>query len=177
MEITCTHCRKPFVKATRRQGMLDRLLSLAYVYPFRCQICRHRFHLLQWGLHYVEKDVDRRQYERRPVRLPVVLSGDAGRLEAQTVDLAMGGCAVEADDPLLREGALVGVHLDAFDLEPPIVVKTAVVRAVQGTRLGLEFLRMNEHEKGRLSRYILSLWLEGTQAARRGLKDEPIGAR
>ena len=65
MEIVCTRCRKPFVKASRRQGLLDRLLSLAYAYPFRCQVCRYRFHLLQWGLRYIERDVDRREYERR----------------------------------------------------------------------------------------------------------------
>jgi c-di-GMP-binding flagellar brake protein YcgR len=168
MEIVCTRCRKPFVKATRRQGALDRLLSLAYVYPFRCQICRHRFHLLQWGLRYIERDVDRREYERRPVKLPVVLSTKVGLYEGQTVDLAMGGCAVEANSPPLREGTLLTVHLDAFDSEPPIVVDAAVVRTVQGTRVGLEFLRMNEKEKERLSHYILDLWLQGTQVARKG---------
>ncbi len=176
MEIVCPQCRKPFVKAVRRQGGRDRLLSLIYAYPFRCQVCRHRFHLMQWGLRYIEQDVDRREYERRPVKLPVIMSTNEGQHEGQTVDLAIRGCAVEASAPLLREGALLSVHLDAFDSEPPIVVETAVVRAVHGTHLGLEFLRMNEQEKERLSQYILSLWLEGTQIARKG-RMESVGAQ
>ena len=168
MEIACTQCRKPFVKAIRRQGLLDRLLSLAYVYPFRCQVCQHRFHLLQWGLHYIERNVDRRQYERRSVKLRAVMSTNEGQCEGQTIDLAMGGCAVETNNPLLREGTLLSAHLDTFDSEPPIVVEAAVVRAVHGTHLGLEFLRMNAIEKERLSQYILSLWMNGTQVARKG---------
>ena len=168
MELVCTKCRKPFIKASRRQGLLDRLLSLVYAYPFRCQVCRHRFHLLQWGLRYIERDVDRREYERRSVKLRAVMSTSEGQYEGHTIDLAMGGCAVETNNPLLREGTLLSVHLDAFDSESPIVVEAAVVRAVHGTHLGLEFLRMNEKEKERLSQYILSLWLEGTQAARKG---------
>lgn len=171
MEIVCPQCRKPFVKAVRRQGGRDRLFSLIYAYPFRCQVCQHRFHLMQWGLRYIEQDVDRREYERRPVKLPVILSTDEGQLEGQTVDLAMRGCAVEVNNPLLREGTLLRVRLDAFDSEPPIVVETAVMRGVHGTRLGLEFLRMHEQEKERLSQYILSLWLEGTQMARMGTRE------
>ena len=172
MEIVCAKCRKPFIKASRRQGLLDRLLSLVYAYPFRCQVCRYRFHLMQWGLHYIERDVDRREYERRPVKLSAVMSTNEGRYEGQTINLAMGGCAVEVDNPLLRQGTLLGVHLDAFDREPPIVVDAAVVRTVHGTRLGLEFLRMNEKEKERLSQFILNLWIEGTQIARSGGREK-----
>ena len=168
MEIVCMHCRKPFVKAARRQGLLDRLFSLAYVYPFRCQVCRHRFHLMQWGLCYIERDVDRREYERRPATLRVVMSTSEGRYEGHTIDLAMGGCAINAYDPQFREGAFLSLHLNAFDSEPPIVVDAAVVRVANGTRLGVEFLRIADKEKERLSQYILSLWLEGTQVARKG---------
>jgi c-di-GMP-binding flagellar brake protein YcgR len=177
MEIVCAYCHKPFVKATRRQGLPDRLLSLVYVYPFRCQVCGHRFHLLQWGLRYIERDVDRRQYERRPVTLRLDMSTGKGQYEGHTVDLAMGGCAINAYDPQIHEGALLNLRLKAFDNEPPIVVDAAVVRVANGTRLGVEFLRIANEEKERLSRYILSLWMDGTQVARRGRKDELIGAR
>jgi c-di-GMP-binding flagellar brake protein YcgR len=168
MEIACARCRKPFVKATRRQGLLDRLLSLSYVYPFRCQVCQHRFHLMQWGLRYIERDVDRREYERRRVTLHVVMSTGEGRYEGHTIDLAMGGSAINAYDLHFREGALLSLRLDAFDSEPPIVVDAAVVRIANGTRLGVEFLRIADKEKERLSQYILSLWMEGTQVARKG---------
>jgi c-di-GMP-binding flagellar brake protein YcgR len=176
MEIVCAMCRKPFVKPARRQGALDRLLSLAYMYPFRCQVCRHRFHLMQWGLRYIERDVDRREYERRQTTLRVVMSTSEGRYEGHTIDLAMGGCAINAYDLQFREGALLSLHLNAFDSEPPIVVDAAVVRSASGTRLGVEFLRIADKEKERLSQYILSLWMEGTQVARKG-RMESVGAR
>jgi c-di-GMP-binding flagellar brake protein YcgR len=168
MEIVCARCHKSYVKATRRRGLLDRLLSLGYTYPFRCQVCRHRFHVMQWGLRYIERDVDRREYERRPVTMRVVMSTGEERYEGHTVDLAMGGCAINSYDQRLREGTLLGIHLNAFDSEPPIVVDAAVVRAANGTRLGVEFLRIADKEKERLSQYILSLWMEGTQIARQG---------
>jgi len=168
MELICSRCRKPFVKAVRRQGGLDRLLSLAYVYPFRCQVCRYRFHMMQWGLRYIERDVDRREYERRPVQLQAKLQDEQGKEYEGTVrDLSMGGCAMEAD-ALLQKGTLLSLQLDALDSEPFITVESTIVRSEQEARLRLEFLRMAPKEKERLSQFILSLWLEGTQAARRG---------
>lgn len=169
MEIVCTQCRKPFVKACRRRGLLDRLLSLAYAYPFRCQICRHRFHLLQWGLRYIERDVDRRQYERRQVKVHARITSEQGNYEGTVMDLAMGGCAIETQAPF-QVGTLLGLQLDAYDREPHLTVEAAVVRSVQGTRVGVEFLRLSpaQKEEERLRQYILNLWLEGTQEARKG---------
>lgn len=168
MELICSQCRKPFVKAVRRQGGLDRLLSLAYVYPFRCQVCRHRFHLMQWGLRYIERDLDRREYERRPVQLPAKLQDEQGREYEGTVrDLSMGGCAIEMRALLLKD-TLLSLQLDALDNEPFITVETTIVRSTQEARLRLEFLQMAQKEKARLSQFILNLWLVGTQEARKG---------
>jgi hypothetical protein len=169
MEIMCAQCRKPFVKASRRQGVLDRLLSAVYAYPFRCQICRHRFHLWQWNLRYIEQDVDRRQYDRRPVRMPVRITSGQHDYEGTVRDLAIGGCAIETQAPL-HEGAVLSLQLDAFDNEPRITVETAVVRSVKGTRVGVEFLRLTstQKEEERLRQYILNLWVAGTQEARKG---------
>ena len=174
MEIVCAKCRKPFVKAVRRRGGLDRLLSLAYSYPFRCQVCQHRFRLMQWGLRYVEKDVDRRQYERRPVGISALIRLHEQHHQGTIVDLAMGGCAIDMVTPLQR-GTLLGVQMDAFDTEPPIVVETAIVRSSGGMRHNVEFLRIAEDEKHRLSQYILTLWLEGTVRARKGVRSEVTG--
>jgi c-di-GMP-binding flagellar brake protein YcgR len=168
MEIICAQCRKPFVKASRRDGILDRLLSLAYAYPFRCQICRHRFHLWQWNLRYIERDVDRRQYDRRPVSIHARITSEQHDYEGTVKDLALGGCAIETQAPL-HEGAVLSLQLDAFDNEPRITVETAVVRSVKGTRVGVEFLRLTpQKEEERLRQYILDLWVVGTQEARKG---------
>lgn len=40
--------------------------------------------------------------------------------------------------------------------------------SAQEARLRLEFLRMAQKEKERLSQFILNLWLGGTQMARKG---------
>ena len=174
MEIVCAKCRKPFVKAVRRQGPVDKLMSLAYCYPFRCQVCRHRFRLMQWGLRYIEQDVDRRQYERRPVQISSRIEASGQDHEGTIVDLALGGCAIDTGATFPR-GTVLKLLMDAFDLEPPLVVEAAVVRSAGGTRHNVEFLRIAEDEKQRLSQYILTLWLEGTVRARKGVRSEVTG--
>lgn len=47
MEITCSRCRRPYVQAVKIDSVADRALSLLYSRPFRCQVRRRRFHLLQ----------------------------------------------------------------------------------------------------------------------------------
>jgi len=39
--------------------MLEYLLSIAYIYPFRCQVCFHRFRTFQWGVRYVKQAVQK----------------------------------------------------------------------------------------------------------------------
>ena len=48
----CPRCSREYVKRVSRVGLGERLISLFYVYPFRCQLCGHRFQLLQWGVEY-----------------------------------------------------------------------------------------------------------------------------
>ena len=39
-------------------------MSHFYIYPFRCQICSHRFKAFRLFRRYVKHSVDRRQFER-----------------------------------------------------------------------------------------------------------------
>jgi len=39
----CPQCGTHFVRRSHRQGITERLWSLVAVYPFRCQVCAHRF--------------------------------------------------------------------------------------------------------------------------------------
>jgi hypothetical protein len=48
----CPSCREGKVRRSQRKNTLERFLSLAYIYPFRCQRCGHRFFKLQWGVRY-----------------------------------------------------------------------------------------------------------------------------
>jgi len=43
MEPHCPRCGQDIVQRVRRRGLLDHLLSIVYIYPFRCQVCFHRF--------------------------------------------------------------------------------------------------------------------------------------
>jgi len=48
----CPSCRGREVRRTRREGLTDRLLSIIYMYPFRCDRCRHRYRAMRWGKRY-----------------------------------------------------------------------------------------------------------------------------
>lgn len=165
MEIICSKCRKPFVQAVRRQGLLDRLLHLVYLHPYACKVCRHRFYVMQWGIRPAEVPMDSDQYRMRPVRIHAAVLDEQSHREGDVTDLSMGGCMMELAAPLL-EGTLVAIHLDALDDQPPIIVEAAIVRSAIKTRADVEFLRLAKKEEERLNRFVTSLWIEGTQMAR-----------
>jgi hypothetical protein len=52
--LTCPKCGKEPVRRSKRNGFMEQVLSLAYVYPFRCEQCDHRFWALQWRVRYVQ---------------------------------------------------------------------------------------------------------------------------
>lgn len=39
----CPRCGSDRVRRANRRGISECLFSLVYLYPFRCQACRHRF--------------------------------------------------------------------------------------------------------------------------------------
>ena len=48
----CPSCREGKGRRSQRKNTFERFLSLAYIYPFRCQRCGYRFFKLQWGVRY-----------------------------------------------------------------------------------------------------------------------------
>jgi len=175
MEIVCSKCRKPFVQAVRQQGLLDRLLHWVYLHPYGCKVCRHRFYVMQWGLRPEEIPMDSDQYRMRPVRIHATVLDERSHHEGDVTDLSMGGCLIELPVPLL-EGTVLGIHLDALDDQPPIIVEAAIVRSALKTRAEVEFLRLAKKEEERLNRFVTNLWIEGTQMARSSgrWKTEPL---
>lgn len=141
--------------------MHEWLLSLVYIYPFRCQICGYRFRSLQFLIRYSKKLVDRRQYERLPTRVPTAFTeavkpGEYRVGEGVVTDLALSGCFLQTTAHL-SEGALVSLELRPVAHAPALVVEAAVVRSVRPTGVGLEFLRLHEAEHERLSQFIYQL--------------------
>lgn len=152
----CPKCKETFVRRTLRKGMGDHLLSWAYIYPFRCQLCAHRFRLLEVGKQYNEATVDKRQYERVTVNIPATFVGDRMSGAGTITHLSLGGCALETPVDLI-EGMLINVRLQPPHVNPPINVETAIVRSIRRTAAGVEFLRTNQSEQYRLVQYVAKL--------------------
>lgn len=162
VSLPCPECDGTLARRSHRSGVTEKLLSALYVYPFRCQLCGHRFFALQWGIRYHRIPVmpggaDYREYHRLPVQIPIMLSGRHGEFSGRTSDLSLGGCTMVTSGPL-RDIAPLNVRLQ-LPCEPhPVMVDEAAVRAVQGQRIGMEFLRAAPDETQRLGRFIESMW-------------------
>jgi len=163
--VICPRCANPFLQRVRPDGLLGRLLALLFVHPFRCQICRHRFHAVRWGIRYDREPEDRRQCVRRAVRFSATLASPFGEHAGSVTELSIGGCSIAVFTPY-RVGDTLSIRLCTQDDQPPIEVSTAVIRTVSQGRLGVEFLTFRDHEEARLRQLMLTLWIEGEPAAR-----------
>jgi hypothetical protein len=155
-QILCPKCGKDFVRRTRREEVHEYLLSVVYVYPFRCQLCAHRFLRLELGKRYNESTVDKRQYERVAATFPVTFVGDKASGAGTITRLSLGGCALESQLKLM-EGMMFNLRLQPPDVNPAINVETAIVRSVRPPVIGLEFLRTNPTEQFRLIQFVAGL--------------------
>ncbi|MBM4122813.1 MAG: PilZ domain-containing protein [Nitrospira sp.] len=104
MEPICPKCGKDFIQRTHREGLLEQLLRVIYVYPFRCQLCSHRFLTMQWGKRYVKEADDKRQYQRIETHIPITFAGDQIEGAGVVKDISMGGCGLELAAEASRPG-------------------------------------------------------------------------
>jgi hypothetical protein len=156
MQPQCPQCGKDFVRRSHRQGILEWLLSVVFVYPFRCQLCTHRFLAMQWGVRYRKESVDQRQYDRVAVRLPAACRGERSGGKGVVTDISMRGCMLETDVQLV-EGGLIEMSFQPSDLGQPVTVETAVVRSARSGSVGLEFLCLQPNEKEALRQLMMGL--------------------
>ena len=152
----CPKCGKDFVRRTLRKGAHEHVLSILYVYPFRCQLCAHRFLRMEPGRRYNESTIDKRQYERVDARFPVTFVGDKASGAGTVSRLSLGGCELESSAKLM-EGMMFNLRLQPPDVNPSINVETAVVRSVRPPVAGLEFLRSSQAEQFRLIQFVAGL--------------------
>jgi c-di-GMP-binding flagellar brake protein YcgR len=134
------------------------LLSLFYVYPFKCQLCGHRFKLLQWGVTYRRTEEDRREYYRLSASFPITFTAGSVNGNGLAVDISMGGCTFHTETPLV-EGSILRMGLQLSNDVVPVNVDAAVVRNVNPGRAGVEFLRVENSERERLQRFVRGLTL------------------
>ena len=154
----CPNCSREFVKRVSREGVKERLFSIFYVYPFRCQLCGHRFRFRQWGVRYVRVEEDRREYYRLSMNFPVSFSGDNINGKGMVADISIAGCTFQADAQL-AVGNIVSMALQISNEPAPVTVEAAVVRNVKGDRVGVEFLRFQQNDRERLRHFIRGLVL------------------
>ena len=155
----CPRCSREYVRRVRRVGLAERLISLFYVYPFRCQLCGHRFQLLQWGVKYKRLEEDRREYERMPVSFPATFVADGVNGQGLVVDISIAGCSLRTESQI-AEGKIVSMGLPVANETHPVRVKAAIVRSFQAGRAGVEFLQFDNGERERLQSFIRGLILD-----------------
>jgi hypothetical protein len=136
--LTCPECGQHTVLRYQCLSALERLLTVLLICPFRCQVCSHRFLAVRIGRSYPTHIVDRREHVRVPVRLQLAFSGGRIRGEGQVLNLSVGGCMIETDVTVHPQDIY---HLELFPSkdQPPLEL-SAIVRSINGRRVGLKFL-------------------------------------
>ena len=145
----CPNCRKNRVHQSRRQGLSEALWSLLCIYPFRCQLCTHRFFAFQWWWSRFVNYHGRREYVRIPVRFQLTFSGREVSGEGTVVNLSRKGCSMETDTPI-PHGEILRLRIYERDGRPLFEIEVAVVRFIAEQSVGIEFVRIQEREMQRL---------------------------
>jgi len=156
MEPHCPRCGQDIVQRVRRRGLLDHLLSIVYIYPFRCQVCFHRFRTFQWGVRYVKEAREKSQHDRIVTRFQITFAGNGIDGSGMVTLVSLGGCAIETDAKL-SSGQILQLQLKTSDRDPAVAVDAAVVRGVRSPVVGLQFLRFRMEERERLSQFVRNL--------------------
>jgi hypothetical protein len=159
-----------------RQGLWEKFLSLAHIYPFRCQLCAARFLVRQPGVRYTRVAEDRRQYERIPVQFPATLIFEETTVRASVLDLSMDGCSL-ATSADIRGGTILQIRFDPPE-EGSILVDAAVVRYIRTKGVGVQFLRFQNNERENLQAFVRKL-IAKQDSSPRGMNTslDPTNAR
>jgi len=73
--------------------------------------------------------------------------------EGRVIDVSLPGCLMESPE-LVKVGDYMRLRLFLPDQAAPLNVPLAVVRRVDGTFIGLEFIRSSDEDQARLTRYV-----------------------
>ena len=159
--IQCTRCATDYVRQSRRSGTIDRILSMLRMFPFRCQLCTHRFWVTRLGQDFdATPNDEKREYQRFAVDIPATFRGEQNSGKGRITTLAIRGACFETESRL-EHGARVSLTLTLPGMHPPVEIETAVVRAALGKRFGLEFLQIDSLDDERLRSHIEALIVTG----------------
>ena len=157
----CPRCKAPFVRWSRQAALFASLLSRFHRFPFRCQLCGHRFWAFRKRMAGISIDttIDRREYDRLPENHPVSFIGADIMGDGYVSDISFQGCLVQTAMPA-PPATPVSLSLFHSEYDAPIDIAKAMVRHRTPKGFGVEFLRVNPKEEKRL-RLRLSRLLSG----------------
>ena len=155
-DIKCPNCARDFIRRVSGAGLAETFLRVFSVYPFKCQLCGHRFRSFQSGVRYITAQEDRRGYDRMERKFPVTFSGEFISGEGMVVDVAMGGCTFTTKSNLVI-GTTVRMDLRISAAVAPVIVDAAVVRNVRAEIAGVEFVNWQESERERLQLFVTGM--------------------
>ena len=159
--VQCTRCATDYVRQSRRSGTIDRILSMLRMFPFRCQLCTHRFWVIRLGQDFdATPNDEKREYQRFAVDIPATFRGEQNSGKGRITTLAIRGACLETESRL-EHGTRVSLTLSLPGMHPPVEIETAVVRAALGKRFGLEFLEIDSLDEERLRSHIEALIVTG----------------
>ena len=149
----CPNCERSFVRRSHRKGVWEFLCSLLLIYPYRCQLCAHRF-LANPRTSPLKRH---REFERLQVRFPASFRSaylDQTIVgEGTVLTLSTRGCSLTTQEPLSK-GMLLRLQIRYGEQEPPIEVGVAAVRSSAREQMGVEFLHLQPGEEERLRRLL-----------------------
>lgn len=97
--------------------------------------------------------MEQRYLSRKPVRFPIIFSGDLLDGEGEVIDLSTSGCGVFTEEDV-KSRSYVHALLYLPNEEKPMKVELAAVRWSAGEAFGLEFIRITTEQKRRLREYL-----------------------
>lgn len=83
----------------------------------------------------------------------VMFAGDDFVGEGRVLDLSLPGCLLESPKKVTA-GEYLQLRLFLPDRQAPLHVALAAVRWVEGSKLGIEFIRTSEDEQRRLEQFV-----------------------
>lgn len=152
--ITCPRCDRAYAVRASREGVFERVVSLAYYYPFRCQLCRHRFRALNWGVRY--ERTERREFERLPTRMPVTMIWGDQEGAGLVSELSISGATLQTDHELPSDRP-VQLRFRSSGTEVEVTVDMSMVRSRRGDEVGVEFTGLSSEQEARLTLLVRDL--------------------
>ena len=155
---SCPECGMKMVRQASHRSAWERFLRVLCIYPFRCQLCDHRF-LAPFAGPRVDA---RRDYERLLVGYPASFSstvqtprGQIQDAKGTIVNLSIRGCQMRSELPL-QPGAMLRLTFTPTDQAGirPIVIEQAVVRSSSGKTNGIEFIRLGAEDDKRIRQIV-----------------------